>query len=39
MTQNERLDYLLRYLLAEHKEYANIRVPDDLWKNGNFFAV
>ena len=30
MTQNERLDYLLRYLLAEHKEYANIRVPDDL---------
>ena len=30
MTQDERLDYLLRYLLAEHKEYANIRVPDDL---------
>lgn len=30
MTQDERLDYLLRYLLAEHKEYADIRVPDDL---------
>lgn len=30
MTQNERLDYLLRYLLAERKEYADIRMPDDL---------
>ena len=30
MTQNERLDYLLRCLLAERKEYAGIRVPDDL---------
>ena len=30
MTQNERLDYLLRYLLAERKEYADICVPDDL---------
>lgn len=30
MTQNKRLDYLLRYLLAEHKEYADIRVPNDL---------
>ena len=30
MTQNERLDYLLRYLLAERKEYADIHVPDDL---------
>ena len=27
MTQNERLDYLLRCLLAERKEYADIRVP------------
>ena len=35
MTQNERLDYLLRYLLAEHKEYANIRVPDDLLEKRN----
>ena len=30
MTQDERLDYLLRSLLAEHKKYAGIRVPDDL---------
>ncbi|OUO66902.1 appr-1-p processing enzyme family domain-containing protein [Anaerotruncus colihominis] len=30
MTQNKRLDYLLRYLLAERKVYADIHVPDDL---------
>lgn len=30
MTQDERLDYLLRCLLVERKEYADIRVPDDL---------
>ena len=30
MTQNERLDYLLRCLLAERRGYADIRVPDDL---------
>lgn len=30
MTQNERLDYLLRCLLAEQGAYADIRVPDDL---------
>ncbi len=30
MTQDERLDYLLRCLLAEHKEYADIRMPDAL---------
>ena len=30
MTQDERLEYLLRYLLAEHKEYADIRVPGTL---------
>lgn len=30
MTQDERLNYLLRYLLAEHKEYADIREPDNL---------
>ena len=30
MTQDERLDHLLRCLLAERKEYAGIRVPDDL---------
>lgn len=30
MTQDERLDYLLRCLLAERKEYADVRVPDDL---------
>ena len=30
MTQDERLDYLLHCLLAERKEYAGIRVPDDL---------
>lgn len=30
MTQDERLDYLLHCLLAEHKEYADIRMPDDL---------
>ena len=28
MTQDERLDFLLRYLLAERKEYADVRVPD-----------
>lgn len=30
MTQDERLDYLLRYLLAERKEYKDIPVPDSL---------
>lgn len=30
MTQDERLGYLLRYLLAEHKEYSDIRIPDEL---------
>lgn len=30
MTQEERLDYLLKYLLSERKEYADIRVPDKL---------
>jgi O-acetyl-ADP-ribose deacetylase (regulator of RNase III) len=30
MTQDERLDYLLRYLLEEEKEYTDIRVPDGL---------
>lgn len=30
MTQDERLDYLLRYLLDERKEYADIHVPDNL---------
>lgn len=30
MTQDERLDYLLHCLLAECKEYADIRMPDDL---------
>lgn len=30
MTQDERLDYLLRYLLAERKEYADIHVPDGI---------
>ena len=28
MTQDEKLDFLLRCLLAERKEYADIRVPD-----------
>ena len=28
MTQDERLDDLLRYLLAERKEYADIQLPD-----------
>lgn len=28
MTQDERLDFLLRYLLAERKEYADIHLPD-----------
>ena len=32
VTQDERLDFLLRYLLAECKEYADIRVPDALPK-------
>lgn len=30
MTQDERLDYLLHCLLTERKEYADIRMPDDL---------
>ena len=30
MTQDERIDYLLRYLLAERKEYADIHVPDGM---------
>ena len=30
MAQNERLNYLLRRLLAERGEYADIHVPDDL---------
>lgn len=30
MTQDERLNYLLRYLLAEHKEYTEIHMPDTL---------
>ena len=30
MTQNERLDFLLRCLLAERGEHADIRVPDSI---------
>ena len=30
MTQNERLEYLLRYLLAERKEYAGIHVSGSI---------
>lgn len=30
MTQDERLDDLLRYLLNERKEYADIHVPDSI---------
>ena len=30
MTQDERLNFLLRYLLAEQKEYEDITVPDSL---------
>lgn len=30
MTQNERLDFLLRCLLAERGEYADIRVPNSI---------
>lgn len=30
MTQDERLDYLLCYLLAEREEYTDIHVPDTL---------
>ena len=30
MTQEERLNHLIRYLLSERKEYADICVPDDL---------
>ena len=30
MTQDERLNYLLRYLLVEHKEYTEIHMPDTL---------
>lgn len=30
MTQDERLQFLLRYMLAEHKKYENIQMPDSL---------
>lgn len=30
MTQEERLDYLLRYLLNEEKAYAALAIPEDL---------
>ena len=30
MTQDERLDFRLRYRLAERKEYASIRMPDSV---------
>ena len=30
MTQDERLSFLFRYLLAERKEYADIQVPEAL---------
>ena len=30
MTQNERLNFLLRCLLAERRDYADIRVPDTI---------
>ena len=30
MTQEERLDYLLKYLLSEREDYLDIRVPDKL---------
>ena len=30
MTQDERLEFLLRYLLHERKEYADIPVPDSI---------
>ena len=36
MTQDERLEYLLRYLLAEHKESADIRVPGTLSEKRRF---
>ena len=50
MTQDERLDFLLRSLLAEREEYADISIPDALSgrrrllrmtfrKKGRFFAV
>lgn len=28
MTQPERLDYLIKYLLAERREYADVSIPD-----------
>ena len=37
MTQDERLDYLLRYLLNEHKEYAGIHVPDRISEKRRLF--
>lgn len=33
MTQNERLDFLLHYLIKERKEYENIRVPVPIQKS------
>lgn len=39
MTQDEKLDYLLRYLLAEHKEYTEVPVPDTPSENGGFCEV
>ena len=28
MTQPERLEFLIKYLLSERKEYADVRVPE-----------
>lgn len=32
MIQDERLDFLIRYLLKESREYENIRLPDSLFE-------
>ena len=37
MTQDERLNFLLRYLLAERKEYEDIPVPDSLAEKRQLF--
>ena len=37
MTQDERLDYLIRWLLAERSEYSAIRIPDSLSEKQRLF--
>ncbi len=39
MTQNERLDYLIKYLLAERREYADVSIPDSVSERRRFLRA